>query len=251
MTINHQQRIIRFDGARNVRDLGGLPTTDGKTTRFGTMFRADGLSRLSEADLARLAALGVRTIVDLRYDEERARAPDRVSSEATPGFFFRGFCPSGTHEMFHAINVLAVGPDEAAAMMCANYARMPFDHAAELRDIMHHFITDNTAPHLVHCTSGKDRTGLVIAFVLLALNVSHEVMFEDYMLSNGDWQPVSNFARDARPDTVAAVMAAPSSYLQSALDAIAARCGSVDAYLEEWLKFGPREKAALAALMLD
>lgn len=250
MNTLHQQRILHFDGARNVRDLGGLPTVSGATTRYGVIIRADGLSRLSDADIARIAALGVRTIVDLRYDEERARAPDRIPSNPSPGFFHRGFYPNGTEALFHAINIRGVGPEEAAALMCANYARMPFDHVAEFRDVMHHLIADGTAPHLIHCTSGKDRTGILIALLLLALDVPPEVVFDDYLLSNGDWQPIDMFSPTARQDTIAAVMAAPAAYLQSAFDAIEARCGTIDDYLGQWLGFGRKEKDALAALML-
>lgn len=250
MNINHQQRILRFDGARNVRDLGGLPTAHGTTTRYGVVFRADGLSRLSDADLARLRALRVRTIVDLRHEDERARAPDRLPEDLDARYFLRGFHPEGSDTLFHAINVEGVGPDEAAALMCANYARMPFDHAAEFRDNMHHIIADDTAPHLIHCASGKDRTGLMVAFLLLALDVPRPVVFDDYLLSNGDWQPVDAFTPKARRDTIAAVMAAPAEFLQSALDAIEQRCGSVDGYFEQCLGFGRREKDALAALML-
>lgn len=251
MTTQHQQRILRFDGARNVRDLGGLPTLHGATTRFGVVIRADGLSRLSEDDLTRLAALRLRTIIDLRYDQERELAPDRVPTDNSPGFYHRGFYPQGSDALFHAINIRGVGPEEAAALMCANYARMPFDHVTEFRDVMHHVIAADTAPHLIHCTSGKDRTGLLAAFLLLALEVPREVVFEDYLLSNGDWQPLDMFTPKAQRETIAAVMAAPAEYLQSALDTIDARCGSFEEYLGQWLGFGRREKDALATLMLN
>ena len=250
MSIDHQQRILRFDGACNVRDLGGLPTLRGATTRFGIVIRADGLSRLSDDDLARIAALRLRTIIDLRYEEERQRAPDRVPTDNPPGFYFRGFYPKGSDALFHAINIRGVGAEEAAALMCANYARMPFDHAAEFRDVLHHIIAPDTAPHLVHCTSGKDRTGLLAAFLLLALDVPRGVVFDDYELSNGDWQPIDMFAGKSTREAVEAIMAAPSQYLESALHAIDERCGSFEDYLGQWLGFGRRERQALADLML-
>jgi len=251
MTIQHQQRILRFDGARNVRDLGGLPTRHGGTTRYGVLFRADGLSRLSDADLGRLDELRLRTVIDLRHDEERERAPDRLPSGNPPRVFSRGFYPKGTDALFHAVNIRGVGADEAAALMCANYAVMPFEHAAEFSDVMHHIISAGSAPHLFHCASGKDRTGLLAAFVLLALEVSREAVFEDYLLSNGDWQPIDLFGGKASREAIAAVMAAPSSYLESALDAIDARYGSFEEYLSQSLGFGKAERAALASLMLS
>ena len=251
MNIDHQQRILRFDGARNVRDLGGLPTSSGATTRFGVVVRADGLSRLSDADCALLGTLGLRTIIDLRYDAERERAPDRLPTGAPPIFYCRGFYPKSGDALFHAVNIRGVGADEATALMCAHYARMPFDHAAEFRDVLHHIIAPATAPHLVHCTSGKDRTGLVAAFLLLALEVPRDVVIDDYELSNGDWQPLDLFGGKATRAAVAAIMAAPAQYLESALRAIETRCGSVDEYLGQCLDFGRRERQALAALMLE
>ena len=244
-------RILRFDGARNVRDLGGLPTREGATTRYGVMYRADGLSRLSDDDLARLAALRLRTIIDLRYDEERARAPDRVPAGQAPGFYWRGFHPQGTTELFIALNGGEAGADEVARLMCHNYSIMPFEHVDEFRDVMHHVIAPGTAPHLIHCASGKDRTGLIVAFLLCALGVEREVVFHDYELSNVDWQQVDVIGPQARADAVAAVMAAHPSYLEAAWHAIDQRCGSMDAYLDQWLGFGREQRAKLARLMLD
>lgn len=247
----HESRILRFEGACNARDLGGLPTLSGASTRFGVLYRADGLSRLTDSDVARLSALNIRTIIDLRYEEERERAPDRVPQHNPPGFYFRGFYPRGTDALFHAVNVLGVGATEAAQLMCTNYARMPFEHADEFRDVLHHIIAPATAPHLVHCTSGKDRTGLLVAFLLLALEVPRGVVFDDYALSNGDWQPVDAFGSNATPEAIDTIMAAPPEYLESAFTAIEARCGSFDDYLGQWLGFGRRERAALAELMLE
>ena len=251
MDTDHQPRILRFEGARNVRDLGGLPSAGGARTRFGIVIRADGLSRLTDADVAQLARLRLRTIIDLRYDEERARPPDRVPVMDAPAVYHRGFCPQCSDALFHAINIRGVGASEAAALMCANYARMPFEHAGPFGDVMRHLIAPDTAPHLVHCTSGKDRTGLLAAFVLLALEVPREVVFDDYGLSNGDWQPIDLFDDKASREAIDAIMAAPPDYLAAALDAIDARCGSFSAYLEHWLGYGPRERATLADLMLE
>lgn len=243
-------RILRFEGAKNVRDLGGLPAAAGTTTRFGVIYRADGLSRLTAADLDRLAALRLRTIIDLRFNEERARAPDRLPAQDAPRVFHRGFLPQGTHALFNAINLRGAGAAEAATLMCANYARMAFDHTAEFAAVMHHVVAPGGAPHLIHCTSGKDRTGLVVAFLLLAIGVPLDAVIADYELSNGDWQPIDLFAPAARAEAIAAVMAAHADYLRATLTAIEQRCGSFDAYLRDVLGFDAPAQAALAALLL-
>ncbi len=161
------------------------------------------------------------------------------------------FYPNGIEALFHAINVRGVGPDEAAAMMCANYARMPFEHAAELRDVMHHLIATDTAPHLIHCTSGKDRTGILVAFLLLALDVPRDGGVRGLPAEQRRLATDGHVRHQRAQDTIAAVMAAPAEFLESALDAIEARCGSFAGYMDTWLGFGDRERAALARLMLS
>jgi len=244
-------RVIRLDGAKNARDLGGLPTAHGGRTRRGVIYRSDGLSRLSATDLDRLATLRLGTIIDLRSDGERARAPDRVPPAAPPRFYYRGFLAAGTTELFRAINRDRASPAAAHALMCANYARMPFAHVEELRDLMHFLLAPATAPHLIHCTSGKDRTGVVCALVLLAVGVPLDAVLADYDLSNGDWQAVDVFAATARADTIETVMAAHADYLLGSLNEIAARCGSLERYFDEWLAFGVRERCALTRLLVE
>ena len=74
-------RRLVFDGCFNFRDLGGYPTDDGRRTRWRRLFRADGLSRLTENDMAALASLGIVTVIDLRTDLEadtQGRFPEDV-----------------------------------------------------------------------------------------------------------------------------------------------------------------------------
>ncbi len=243
-------RHIAFEGARNVRDLGGLPAAEG-ITRFGVVYRADGLSRLTDADLARLSELGVRSIVDLRYDEERQRAPDRVPAGRPYVFFHRGFVPQGSLELFEQVNRHGADAARASALMCANYARIPFEHANEFRDLMRYLVQPGGAPHLVHCTSGKDRTGILVAFVLRALGVAVDEVVADYELSNVEHQPVDVFGPRARPDAIEIVMSARGEFLRASLDAIDRQCGSFDAYLGDVLDFGQPERDALRAMLLE
>ena len=125
MQAPHADRILRFEGAKNVRDLGGLPARDGRTTRRGLLFRADGLARLTPDDVEVLAALGVKTIIDLRYDEERERAPDRVPTVSPPAFLHRGFLPKATLELFEAINRQGADPPTAFNSSSVAFGKKP------------------------------------------------------------------------------------------------------------------------------
>jgi protein-tyrosine phosphatase len=250
MTNGCHDRILYFEGAKNVRDLGGLPTARGKTTRYRAIYRGDGLSRLTEADLERLNALKLNTIIDLRYDEERERAPDRLPTLKRPTLFHRGFLPEGTFELFDSVNNQGAGADQVFELMRLNYSRMPFGHVGEFRDVMHYLIEPERAPHFIHCTSGKDRTGIIVAFILRAVGVGVDHVVADYEMSNVDHQAVDMFGPNAHLDAIAVIMAARAEYLLAAFEAIDAHSGNFEHYLRNELKFGKPEQTALAALLL-
>ncbi len=244
------ERVIRFQGARNVRDLGGLPAAGG-TVRHRLVYRADGLSRLTPGDLETFGRLGVRTIVDLRYEEERARAPDRLPPGQDIRVVTHGFLPQGSIEMFEGVNRRRCNAAEAFELMRSNYARIPFEHAAEFADVLHELLTPDASANLIHCTSGKDRTGIAIALILRALGVAVADVVADYELSNLEHQPVDVFEGTAQPEAVAVIMAARPEYLLASLEAIDREYGDVETYLERALGFGARERAALGQLLLD
>ena len=75
---NRRQRRLDFEGAVNFRDIGGYPAGAGRRTRWRTLYRADSLADLTPADLDRLDALGLRTLIDFRLPEERRAKPDRL-----------------------------------------------------------------------------------------------------------------------------------------------------------------------------
>lgn len=251
MNDSTSDRVIRFEGAKNVRDLGGLSTVSGARTRYGSVYRSDGLSRLTDGDLEVLASLEIHSIIDLRYEEERERAPDRLPPDHSFEVFVRGFLPKGSLEMFDGVNNRGADADAAFKLMRSNYARIPYEHAAEFKDVMHHVIQPSAAPHLIHCTSGKDRTGIVAAFILLAVGVSIAEVVADYELSNGEWQPVDVFGPKANPEAVDMVMSARTEYIVAAIEAIDCQSGSFDAYLRDYLAFEAPERGRLRTLMLE
>lgn len=244
-------RVIALEGAANCRDLGGLTNSEGKITKSGVFFRSDGLSRLTDRDLSTLQGLGIRSVIDLRDQGERARAPSRYPNDKSSETILCGFTPKAAVSLFDAVNRGETTPSEASAVMQANYAGMPFSYAAEISKVFHYLISDNSSPLLIHCMSGKDRTGVVVALVLLAIGVNLSEIMTDYQMSNVNHQPVDVFTEGARQDTVATLMAAHPDYIQSTISAIETRCRSVQDYFSENLQFGQNKIERLKSLLLE
>ena len=185
-------RILQWDACLNVRDLGGLPTSDGGTTRWGALVRADSLCRLTNAGCRALVAHGVRTVVDLRFPEEVAKANHPFRDERfASGVRYRnvpintGRDPALDADLFAAF---------AAAPSLVEIYRLDLD--ANPKGLARIAAAIAQAPEggvAVHCELGKDRTGVVVALLLALVGVPEEVIADDYALSMQGLQP--GFAR--------------------------------------------------------
>jgi protein-tyrosine phosphatase len=177
------ERDLVWDGCLNVRDLGGHPTADGGETRFGEIVRSDSVSQLSEAGWEALAAHGIRTVIDLRGDHEREDDPPRELPLEV------------RHVPFSEANEREW--EEIAEEVEAAVGAAP-DIETSTRDVylifLEHFKTNvgaglravARAPEgglVVHCVGGKDRTGMLVAFLLHLAGVADEDIAVDYALS--------------------------------------------------------------------
>ncbi len=167
------ERIISLEGAVNFRDLGGYGTLDGRRTKWRVLFRADGLSELTAADIAKVADLGIRTVVDLRsgYEVEQSR----FDVDAHP-------------VDFHHFPFIDQLPDveaweRAPGLLGTQYKEMLDDAAPQITAALDVLATPSAQPAVFHCTAGKDRTGLLSAIVLSLLRVPEDTVVADYALS--------------------------------------------------------------------
>jgi protein-tyrosine phosphatase len=246
----HHHRRIAFEGACNVRDLGGLRTTDGRLTRRGVVYRSDALATLSVADQGALAALGVKSIFDLRTADERGRNPNRLPVPP-PTQHALGFIPEGNMDMFVGVNSGRWTPAQTRAAMLGQYERLILEHTGNLAGVYRGLLRAGSVPALVHCASGKDRTGIAIAVLLLAVGVAREEVIEDYVISNYQRRKVELFAEDAPADAVEEVMCASADYLETALAAADRRFGSFDDFLINGIGLSDLDRISLADLLVD
>jgi hypothetical protein len=174
----HDHRFVPLNGAFNFRDLGGLPTLDGATTRFGVMFRSDALHHLEPDDVERLLELGMQTIIDLRSAVELERSGRGPLGDTDIGFLHAPLS-HGDAAIGHALP-----PALAEGNLGRHYAESLAERTETLARVIAHLAAPDHLPATFHCTAGKDRTGMVAALVLSIVGVPDEVIVEDYTLTD-------------------------------------------------------------------
>lgn len=173
---------LHLEGVANARDIGGYRTMDGMRVRRGMIYRSGELSGATDYDLERLQGLDVRLILDLREVAEAAAAPDRVPDGAA--YALLPFTePIGTARQVTAI---VRNLHQLETVMQQLYAEIALRTGAQnLGIILRQLAEDDRAlPVLIHCTAGKDRTGITIGMILAVLGVPEDVILADYSLSN-------------------------------------------------------------------
>jgi protein-tyrosine phosphatase len=144
-----------------------------------------------------------------------------------------GFLPRGNVEMFSAINAGRLDAEDAVQAMMAQYRNLALEHHDRYQAFVETLLGPGSRPLLFHCASGKDRTGIAAAIVLLALDVPRATVLEDYAISNFQRRPIDLFTAGASAPAVEQVMAANPRYLEAAFKAMEEASGSIQAYLAE------------------
>lgn len=233
-----EKRFVPLEGGVNLRDIGGYPTRDGRRVRWGRVYRSGTLSDLTDADLERLAALNLRLICDLRAAEEIERQPDRLPP--TPGLAYVHLptnAPTPLREWLHTLIFRRDALDEVVA---DSYIRLATTRAEALGAVLIRLAAPDALPALIHCTAGKDRTGIIIALLLHLLGVADDLVFADYALSNAHYQRILHAARHDLKRTaslglteneVRPAMTVNAAYLQRLFAHLRAEHGSLEHYL--------------------
>lgn len=230
-------------GASNFRDCGGLGTRDGRIVGSGRLFRSNQFSRLDEKDIATITALSIGTVVDLRSEVERnaqpsvrqlGRKPDYVSHRADTDFIF--------NDIFARTEPTEEAWVEAFSTF---YAQLPELYAHEYRLVME-LLAKGDLPLIIHCSAGKDRTGVVIAIILDLVGVNSNEIVRDYMESGlrlGDDQHFRNMFSDAKLDRYASLppscrnvmLGTRPEFLGAALSGLEQAYGSTAGYVRDRL----------------
>lgn len=260
------QRRIELQGAKNVRDLGAVVTGDGRKVSPGRLLRGDGLGELTESDVAVLAGVGLRTVIDFRSDPEvqqsgADRLPAGVELVRMPiaggnlGEMLAAM-RSGDPARQHAV----LGDGKAAAFMLEVNRQFVADasYRAVFARALHLIADPARRPVLFHCAAGKDRTGWLAAVVSTILGVPHEAVVADYLATNAyiwpAYQPLfrqlAAAGKLADPDLVKPLLFQDPAYLEAAFDEVRARYGSFDDFLVDGLGFTSADQDNLRSALL-
>jgi protein-tyrosine phosphatase len=254
------ERLLPLDNGSNFRDVGGYAAAVGKHVRWGKIYRSGGTPVLSNNDLARIKALGLGQMVDLRSNEERVLAPSRIEGVAytAVGYSMASLMPN-------------MSAGNSVNSMEAAYRNFPTLLAPQLRILFKQLVAGGQ-PIAYNCSAGQDRTGFTTAMILSVLGVSRSDILTDYHLSTNYRRPenempkidVAAHANNPVALYFAKAMQSPgtskamplktadgTAFLNFALDEVEKHWGSIDAYLAMEIGVSAADRKRMRQLYLE
>lgn len=245
-------RFFELDSVQNFRDIGGYKTIDNRQVRWGKVYRSGDFSRMTSLDAKQLERLKIKTVIDLRSKRAISRRPDKllsvrryelpitkytsdsISKKIVEGTFLRGDAVIYTQDWYKG--------------MIDNYS----ETFAQLFD----YLSDQSNyPLVIHCSLGKDQSGIATYFLLRALDVPTDVIEEDYMLSNEGinkakvMRGTENLS-ESRQEALTMMTKTDISFIRYALSCVRNKSGSVEEYMAKDLRLTPEKKQKLKDILL-
>ena len=225
------ERRIAFEGPVNFRDLGGYETSEGGRTRWGQLYRSDGLHRLTPGDLQLFGQLGIRVVYDLRSDGERELNPDPMASRVI-------VLESNVPRQEFADGSTLQRAIDAETRLRDVYLAIISTAGPLFGELYAGLAEPGGLPAGFHCAGGKDRPGLAAALLLSVLGVPRATVLDDYELTDRSLTAERHKEILARfvgvgmsVDAAAAFLSAPRWVMAEALSFIDERWGSAEQYL--------------------
>jgi protein-tyrosine phosphatase len=233
MALDARDRRIAFEGCYNFRDMGGYHADGGRRIRWDRLYRADGINRLTDADLDRFSDLGIVTVIDLRTPAEVEK---------------RGFLDAGAvGARYHHLPLVDVIDDmtqfdaeevAAPSFVADRYQDMLRDGAVRVAAALTVLGEPGALPAVFHCAAGKDRTGILAGIVLRLLGVTVDDVIADYALSQLAMEQLLARVIEDAPDAAerlrnypSAMLAADPANMAHFLDAVESEYRTMEAFV--------------------
>jgi len=219
-----QSRILHIHGMYNVRDLGGLPTQSGGTTRTGWFVRGDSPHTITNDAQQQFLDYGIHTVIDLRYEQERQVMPNPLATQ-----------PSLRYHALPLFTGGAVAQKTDLLNMDVFYQHLLRTAQTEIAQVFAH-MAQSTGAVFFHCRAGKDRTGIIAALLLDLADVEHEAIVQDYVATEHHIQGLLPALRAHRPAQLSAeqyerLLDAKRHYIEAVLTLIRSEYGHSREYM--------------------
>ena len=233
MINDYSERHYSFEGCFNFRDIGGYLNQDGRRVKKGLYFRAGRQDRMTNKDLAQLSDLSISTQIDLRKKEEVLDQGRGPLEDMGAKYINISVIPEGGSEKLNKL----VGDTGISGKRYLGY--LEFGPTSWLR-LFGILADEENLPVLLHCTAGKDRTGVSTAFLLSVLGVSRDIIEADYLLTNLDTERQADFIESTvgypegyNREKMISIAGVPKDAMKDFLDGVESKWGSVIEYLEK------------------
>ena len=249
----------------NFRDFGGYQTQDGKIIKKGLLYRSGSLDKATDADLDELASLGIKTICDLRSEQERIMEPDRIPDVEPVTFFNISMRPIVDYHSrsLKRLFSLMFGEERRTDYIAESYKAYR-DYATgylpQLKALFKRISNPENLPLLIHCSAGKDRTGVVSSLIQQMVGVPAEVTMDDYLITNQNMgaynadvmRRLSKLAYFGVPwKMYVPLFDARRDYLNAAFAQVKEEFGALENWMRHGLKFFEKDHAELAEVLLQ
>lgn len=255
-------RLLNFETVRNFRDFGGYESRHGGRVKMGRLYRSGHHAEASDAELERMAALGIHVQADLRRPDERERMVSRFRAPVTITHD-GGRETDAPHIRF--LSQVSVDADIADQWMAEYYVEAPYKthHVEMFKDWFGQLVAmPGEGAGLVNCAAGKDRTGILCALTHHVLGVSEADIREDYDLTNtavdiaGRLPEAAAYfnnmlGKDYPADVFRPFMGVRLRYLETAFATINERSGSLDAYLVDVLNVDEKMQDEIRGRLIE
>ena len=233
MIEDYLERHYPFEGCFNFRDIGGYLNQEGKRVKKGLYFRAGRQDRMSDKDLSQLFDLKISTQIDLRRPDEVLEQGKGPLEDMGANYINIAVIPEGGSDKLSRL----VGDTAISGKRYLGY--LEFGPTSWLR-LFGILSNEDNLPVVLHCTAGKDRTGVSTAFLLSVLGVSRDIIEADYLLTNFDTERQADFIENTvgYPDgydreKMIDIAGVPKDAMKDFLDGVELKWGSVIEYLEK------------------
>ncbi len=247
------ERALQTDGVYNFRDIGGYYNKNKLQTRWGKLYRSSSMYNASPIDIEMFKDLGIKTLVDLRTDKEIDYSPPKYRAQHTFNIAIESsnlipYINKITFEEMKKGDILIALQDVQMEILRKN--------TEQLISVFDVLLDENNYPAVIYCTWGKDRTSLVMALLLSALDIPYEQILQDYMLSNTytDFYrliPDADLYESSVQEGLTVLLSSHEEILSYVYDQINKEYGSITVYLEKELHLTSKKREKLKNLLLN